>query len=298
MSQLASALPAGEVVPPWAGRLARLVVLAFVVAVTLLNVVWAFGDWHLKDMNVYWVAGEQWRETGNPYALVPGVDDNSVYRYAPWYAALWVPLTLLPRTVVDVMWSSLLVVAAFASVGPLLRHGRRPAVPLALLMWGILFGMAAIGNVHGLMIVALVWGVERRSGPLWIALSASLKGVPLLYVLVYAGRGEWGRVAWTMGLTAVLVLPMFLFERPELASEFGVSNSLWSISPWLYLTVAPVAIAVCLWAAFRVTRYAWPAIGAMANLLLPRLFIYDVTFLLPGLAETLQRVRGRRADGA
>ena len=63
-----------------------------------------------------------------------------------------------------------------------------------------------------LLVLGLMWGVERRSGPLWIALGASLKGVPLLLALVYAGRGEWRRAAMALGLTAVLVAPALLFD--------------------------------------------------------------------------------------
>jgi hypothetical protein len=279
-----------------ATRLARTVVLAFVVAITVLNVVWAAGDWHLHDMNVYWTAGEQWRLTGNPYTALPTADADSVFRYAPWFAALWVPLTLLPRLLVNIGWSGMLIVCAFTAVWPLVRTAGRSALPLGLLMWGILFGMAAIGNAHGLMIAWLVWGAERRSGPLWIALAASLKVVPILYVLIYVGRRQWDRAAATVALTALLVAPIFLFERPSLATEFGVSNSLWSIAPWLWLAVLPVALVTAIVFAVRWNRVAWPAIGAISNLVLPRLFIYDVTLILPGLAETIERVRaGRRA---
>lgn len=280
-------------------RIARTVVLAFVVAVTVLNVIWAIQDWHLHDMNVYWTAGQQWRETGNPYAITPTADADSVFRYAPWFAAVWVPLTFLPRLAVNIGWSGLLIVAAFTAVWPLLRTGGRAALPLGLLMWGILFGMAAIGNAHGVMIAWLVWGAERRSGPFWIALAASLKVVPILYVLVYVGRRQWDRVAATVALTALLVAPMLLFERPSLATEFGMSNSLWSIAPWLWFAALPVALAAAVVFALRWNLVAWPAIGAISNIVLPRLFIYDVTFLLPGLAETLERVRaGRRTSGA
>jgi hypothetical protein len=275
-------------------RLARTVVLAFIVAITVLNVVWAIGDWHLHDMSVYWTAGEQWRQTGNPYTAIPSANADSVYRYAPWFAAIWVPLTLLPRLVVNIGWSGILIVTGFTAVWPLLRTAGRGAVPLVLLMWGILFGMAAIGNAHGLMVAWLVFGAERRSGPLWIALAASLKVVPILYVLIYIGRRQWDRAAATVALTVLLVAPMLLFERPPLASEFGVSNSLYSIAPWLWLAALPIALATAVIFAFRWNLVAWPAIGAISNLVLPRLFIYDVTLILPGLAETVERVRASR----
>jgi hypothetical protein len=278
-------------VPPRVVRWSRLVAIGIIVAITILNVIWAVRDWHLLDMNVYWNAAEQWRSTGNPYTLVPGVTDNSVYRYAPWFAALWVPVTELPRVVVNIGWSAVLIVLSFTAVWPLVRTGGRAAFLFALLMWGILFGMAAGGNSHGLVIAWLVFGVERRSGPLWIALAASLKVAPILYVLVYAGRRQWDRVFATLALTALLIGPMFLFDRPALSSDFGLSNSLWSIAPWLWMVTVPIATAVGAVVAFRWNRYAWPTLGAVCNLVLPRLFLYDVTFLLPGLAETIERIR-------
>jgi hypothetical protein len=277
-----------------AARLARTVVLAIIVAITIVNVVWAIGDWHLHDMNVYWTAAEQWRQTGNPYTTLPTTDDSSVFRYAPWFAGLWVPLTLLPRLLVNIGWSGILIIAAFAAVWPLLRTAGKSGLPLTLLMWGILFAMAAGGNVHGLMVAWLVWGAERRSGPLWIALAASLKVVPILYVLIYIGRRQWDRAAATVVLTALLVAPILLFERPSLVTEFGVSNSLWNIAPWLWLAALPVALVVAIVFAVRWNQVAWPAIGAIGNLVLPRLFIYDVTLILPGLAETIERVRASR----
>lgn len=276
-----------------------------IIAITIANVVWAVTDWHLHDMDVYWTAASQWRVTGNPYTLIAGVNDNSVYRYAPWFAALWVPLTELPRLTVNVAWSAALIITSFTAVWPLMRTGGRAVTLLGILMWGILFGMAAGGNVQGLMVAALVFGAERRSGPIWIALATSLKVVPILYVLVYAGRRQWDRVLATLAITALLVAPMFLFERPPLASEFGLSNSLWNIAPWLWIATLPVAIGVAVVVAFRWNRFAWPALGAVCNLVLPRLFLYDVTFMLPGLAETVQAIpsaaqgsRDRGASGA
>jgi hypothetical protein len=161
-------------------------------------------------------------------------------------------------------------------------------------MFGIFFGMAAGGNVHGLMIAWLVFGVERRSGPIWIAVAASLKAVPILYVLVYAGRGEWRKVAETLAITAVLVAPMFFFDRPPLQSEFGISNSLAQIHPALFWGLAGLSVLVAVYVVFRLRRYAWLATGAAAYFCLPRVFLYDVTFILPGIAESLGRRRVSR----
>ncbi|HET7056955.1 MAG TPA: hypothetical protein VFI12_10860, partial [Thermomicrobiales bacterium] len=278
-------------VPRRAMRLARTVGLAVIIALTLANIVWAVQDWHLHDMNVYWTAGEMFRNTGNPYTLAPGVDDNSVYRYAPWFALVWMPFTELPRLAVNVLWSAVLIVTSFTAVWPVLRAGGRTALPFAILMFGIFFGMAAGGNVHGLMIAWLAFGVERRSGPIWIALAASLKAVPILYVLVYAGRGEWRKVVEAVALTAILVAPMLLFDRPAMTSDFGISNSLAQIHPAIFWGSAAASVLVAVWVAFRLRLYGWLATGAAAYFCLPRVFLYDVTFILPGIAESITAAR-------
>jgi hypothetical protein len=269
-------------------RAARLLSIGLIASFSLAIVTgWAIGGgWKLIDMDVYWTAGQQWRATGSPYTLTATTTDHTVFRYAPWFAALWVPLTYLPRPLIDVGWSLVLVVAATTAVIPVLRAYGTRAVPFAMLMLGLLVGMAASGNVQPLMIAWLVWGVERRSGPLWIALAASLKAVPLLYVIVYAGRRQWWRAAATLVLTALLTAPMLLFDLPPLVTDFGGSNSLSNISLWLWAFVAAAAIVVSAALAFRGSRYAWLATGAAVVLTLPRLFLYDTSFILPGIAES------------
>ncbi len=276
-------------------RAARLFSIALIASFLLaIATGWAIGGgWKLIDMNVYWDAGRLWRETGNPYTLTPGATDHTVYRYAPWFAAIWVPLSVLPRALVDAGWSLLLIAASGAAVVPLLRRFRWPAAPFAMLMGGLLIGMAASGNVQPLLIAWLVWGVERRSGPLWIALAASLKVVPILYVLVYAGRREWNRVGWAIGLTVALVAPTLLFERPELMTDFGTSNSLSNVNLVLWVVAGVGAVAASAILAARQSRYAWLASGVAVVLTLPRLFLYDTTFILPGIAESGENHRER-----
>ncbi len=71
----------------------------------------------------------------------------------------------------------------------------------------ILIGISAGGNVHALLIAALVLDVERRSGPAWIGVAASLKLFPLLFVLTYLGRRQWRRAAIAAGSPRSSSLP-------------------------------------------------------------------------------------------
>ena len=129
-----------------------------------------------------------------------------------------------------------------------------------------------------------MWGVERRSGPIWIALGASLKGVPLLLALVYAGRGEWARAAWSLLIAAALVLPAFLFNLSGYSTDPGPGQmSLFSVAVPLYVAVA-IGLVVLAWGAAR-TRFAWLAGSLAVIAALPRLLSYEIVFLLVGLAE-------------
>jgi len=110
--------------------ISRLIALCLIASFSLAIVLgWAVGGgWKLIDMDVYWTAGQQWRISGNPYTLAAGATEHTVFRYSPWFAGLWVPLTYLPRPVVDVAWSVLMLGAAFAAVLPILaRFGWRGA---------------------------------------------------------------------------------------------------------------------------------------------------------------------------
>jgi lysylphosphatidylglycerol synthetase-like protein (DUF2156 family) len=129
----------------------------------------------------------------------------------------------------------------------------------------------------------LLWGVERRSGPVWIAIGASLKAVPLLLAIVYAGRGEWLRAGLATLLTAVLVAPALLFDLSGYSTQPGPGNmSLISVGSLLYLAVA-VTMVVLAFVGAR-SRYPW-LLGALAMIAaLPRMLTYEISFLLVGLA--------------
>jgi len=147
---------------------------------------------------------------------------------------------------------------------------------------------AVFGNVQPLLVLVLLWGVERRGGPLWIALGASLKAAPLVLALVYAGRGEWRRAGLTVALTALLVAPAFAFDLSAYPTALGGGQmSLTEVSVWLWLPVALVAMGATL--ALARTRFGWLA-GSIAMIFtLPRLLDYEFNFVLVGLAELKER---------
>lgn len=235
-----------------------------------------------SDMDAYWEAAERLR-AGGPLYRAGMETDSDLYRYAPWFAFAWVPLTYLPKDAVLVGWMALCLGAAIASVAPLLREGPAGWAALAFLLPFQLEG-AAFGNVQPLLVLVLMWGAPRRSGPVWVAIGASLKLVPLVLVVVYASRGEWRRVAETLALTAVLVAPMLLFDLGGYSTAIGSGQlSLLTVSPLLFGAV--VALGLMATYALGRTRHAW-VVGSLAMMLaLPRFLLYEVSFAVVGLAR-------------
>jgi hypothetical protein len=267
----------------WAA-FAALAVLLALAAYALTT--YALGREVGSDVSAYWNAAERLR-AGEPLYVAGPANASDLYRYAPWFAAAWIPFTYLDHTVVTAGWVGLMIGAAIVSTLPLLRRG--PAGWAAFAIFAPLQLQAAVfGNVQPLLVLVLMWGVERRAGPLWIAVSASLKAVPLLLALVYAGRGEWRRAGISLGLTALLVAPAFLFDLSAYPTASGPNQmSLAGVSVWLWLPVALAAMASIV--ALARTRFAWLA-GSLAMIAgLPRLLDYEIGFLLVGLAERSRR---------
>jgi Glycosyltransferase family 87 len=253
--------------------------IGFGLAFVLSNIV----SWDLEDMDAYWNAAVRLRDGLPLYPSVPEPGAADVFRYSPWFAWLWVPLTSLPKAAVQIGWSALLVSSIPVALGPLVRHRSAAAICLAALTGGLLVRTASTGNVHALLIGLLVGAAGRRSGALWIAVAASLKFAPIAYALVHAGRREWGRAATTILLTAALVAPVLLYDLSGYPTDASGSFSLWSVAgPAPFIALAALASV----AAFGLarTRLAWVAASVAVLALTPRLELYGLTYLLVGLS--------------
>lgn len=241
------------------------------------NVIWSLQTWPMGDVAIYWDAGTRILE-GEP--LYPGTSPYTSYRYAPWFAWVWASLHVLPYWLVAVLWEAALLAATAAAAVPFVRHGW-PGVAFAGLLVPLLFAVSAGGNVQALIVVSLLYGLDRRSGPLWIAIAASLRAAPFLFVLVYVARREWSRVAATTALTALLVAPMLLYNPETLLSDVaGREPGLLAVSPVLWIAVAVAVVAGAGVLAWLRSRYAIGGAAAAAVLASPKLFLYDATTLL------------------
>lgn len=261
---------------------AKLVVLALCIGFGLAFVIANVRSWDLEDANAYWNAALRLHHGADLYPPISSADGPAVYRYAPWFAWLWIPLTSLPRQAVDIGWSALLILGGIVALWPLARMRSVAGLCLLFLLGGLLVRTASTGNVHVLLIAMLVWGLPRRSGPLWVGIAASLKFAPLAYLLVYAARREWWKAGAGFLAFAVLTAPALLYNIRDYPTDPGQSLSLFSLlGPIPWLVVAVLAAGAALLLARGV--FGWSSASVAAIAATPRLDYYDLTYLLVGL---------------
>lgn len=264
-------------------RLARIIVVALVVGVGISQLILTVGDWHLSDAGAYWEAALRLRMGEPLYPALADTEASAVYRYAPWFAWAWIPLTFLPRELAYGTWSVILLGASVAALVPLVQ--RRAWLAVAF-FFPILVGIAGIGNVQPLIVAALVLGVERRGGPLWIGIAASLKAVPILFAVTYIGRGQWRRAVASAAVAGALVAPMLAYDLSNYPTGADTAAFL---SAWPVVYAAVISLGILVSLRLADARFAWLASATTVALAIPRFFVYDVTFLMPSVPRETNR---------
>lgn len=239
-----------------------------------------FLAWNPADGGAYYDAAFRLTHSQPLYPPVHP-EAHEVFRYAPWFAVAWIPLTLLPRDVALHAWSLAMLACAAAAVWPLVREPTWPRVALAALVGQTLAETAMFGNAHPLVVALLVWTARMRSFPAWVGVAASLKLVPLAFALVWVGRREWVRGAVAVGVTAVLFAPILLFDLSSYPTDPGSGLlSIYAVSPPLWAAVALAALALTVWLAARGSSYAWVAAAVLMYLGPPRVVTSYLGFML------------------
>lgn len=275
-------------------RGARLVSMAIALGWLGYTLASWFLAWNPADAGAYYgaaqrlVAGQTLYPAMNPEA-------HEVYRYAPWFAALWVPLTALPEPLVAHAWSLLMLAASAFAAWPVIRLGTPAAITLGALLGAFLAETAMFGNAHPLVVASLVWSIRSRSAPLWVGVATSLKLVPILFVLPWAGRREWRKVALAVGSAAILFAPMFLFDLSAYStSPASGLLSLYAVSPVLWFVVAAATGIVAVYLAIRRSPYAWLAAAVLMFLGPPRVTTSYLSFILVAVVIMLEEPPGAR----
>jgi hypothetical protein len=277
-------------------RLPRNVVMAVLLGYLAYTLASWFLVWDPADGGAYYDAAFRLVH-GQPLYPTVNAEAHEVFRYAPWFAIAWIPLTLLPREVALHAWSLAMLGCAVAAVWPLLRRPSWARVALAALVGQTLAETAMFGNAHPLVVALLVWTAGRRSFPAWVGVAASIKLVPLAFALVWAGHREWAKAAIAVGVAALLFAPMLLFDLSSYPTDPGTGLlSLYAVSPPLWAAVALASLASTLWLAARGSPYAWVAAAVLMFLGPPRVVTSYLGFLVvavPLIDREVERAPGR-----
>ena len=240
-----------------------------------------------SDTNAYWEAALRLRDGLPLYQAGLDPDSTNLYRYAPWFAALWVPLTYLPREPVFVAWAGAMTACAALAVAPLVRYRTAAAIMLTAFLGGYLLWTGVRGNVQPLAVLVLARTIHGRSGPIWLGVVASLKAFPAVFALVYLGRGEWRKAALAVVCGVALALPALAMNWQDYTFNAGARPPLVPI-PLLQLVLTVAAGLGTFWLAR--TRFAWVSAALLTALAAPRFIEYNLTYFLVGVAP----VEGRQ----
>jgi hypothetical protein len=239
------------------------------------------------DWQAYWNAGLRLRRGELLYPPIPDQGAASVYRYAPWFAVAWMPLTYLPQDMVVMVWVLGMYVASAAALWPLLSSRRWPAILLGAMFLPFLVQASSSGNVQPLIVAGLVYTIEGRGGPLMIGVAGSLKGFPALYAVRYLALRQWWRAGLALGIGIALASPILLFDLTNYPWYAGALAGLWAVSPLAWALGALVGMGVAIRHAR--SRAGWFSASVGVVLTIPRLLYPDMTFLLVTGRGALQR---------
>ncbi|MEP7040303.1 MAG: glycosyltransferase 87 family protein [Chloroflexota bacterium] len=264
--------------------LLKRVVIALLFGTMLVRVALIATDWNFGDVSAYWLAAERLKHGEPLYLGSLNPDSYQVFRYAPWFAWLWVPLTFLPRPLVEIGWAALLGLASAWILAGLVRLRSAAAIGLALILTPWLLSLVQVGNIQPLVVAALAYGMSRRSGPVWVGASAALKVVPGLFALVYVARRQWRQVIFAVAWSAIFAAPFFLYDLSGYQTDPGRSVSLYYyVSPMAWVVGAVLSGLLALVLAWRRSPYIWVAASVAVMLAGPRTHVTYATYLVVGL---------------
>jgi hypothetical protein len=280
-------------------RLSRLLAMVVAALGVLLLIGAALSSNVQPDADAYWHAAQRLRE-GLPLYGGPRGDETEIYRYAPWFAFAWVPLTYLPQDAAYLVWRGILGLATVAAVWPLLRRPTPAGLTLAVLLGGLLVSSLSAANATPLIVGLLTIGLRSRVGPIILGLAGSLKLFPLVLVGGFLAERRWLAAAVAIGVAALLWLNILAFDVLLYAQIGGPSFyvggvSLYGVSPLIWLPVAVLLFALILRLVIARSRWTWLASSAAIPLAVPRVWLPDTAYLLVGIAQLLKPQAG--ADG-
>ncbi|MBA2264528.1 MAG: hypothetical protein H0W10_07695 [Chloroflexi bacterium] len=125
-----------------------------------------------------------------------------------------------------------------------------------------------------------------------VGAAASIKLVPILFVAVWLGRGEWRPALVAIATAAVLWGHAVLFDLNDYVTDPGTGLlSLYAVSPLLWFAAAALSGVVALLMVVRRSRWAWVALAVLMFIGPPRVVLSYLAFLAPAVVLTLSAPR-------
>jgi hypothetical protein len=227
------------------------------------------------DVGAYLSAAERLL-AGQPLYAPTYPDDPWAYRYAPWFAFTFIPLTLLGDVGLG-MWYTILTIAALYIVIAAFRLGGHAGLVLGLLTLPTLSAVPG-GNVGAMMFALLI---ATRIHPVAVGIAASLKVYPLLLVAGYIAERRWRDVVVALGTAALLWLPALAFDLSGYVSTPGSGGiSLYAVHPLLWVAQDAILFGIVGWLALRRSRWTWLGLGAAVPLAAPLIFAVGTGYFI------------------
>ncbi len=242
-----------------------------------------------SDLHAFLWGAERISAGLSPYDPIPG--SNLKFVYGPWLGVVLIPATWIPFPALAVIWHGVLAGCAAISIWPIVRQRSLEASLAALLLGTFLFHAVWAGHFEPILVALLVIGIPTRWGPIAIGVAASLKITPIVLCVVYAGRGEWRKMALSIAVAAILWAPALLFDLRNWGLPVVQSHSLLGHAPIAFAIVAIAVLVAAWWLA--PTRYGWLAAAVLWLAVLPRAILYDFGGLAVGIRGEPEAARHR-----
>jgi hypothetical protein len=236
----------------------------------------------MRDSLGYWNAGEHIRTGAQLYFDAGDPFGSEVFLFAPWFAWLWAPLTLLPKFPVLFGWMVLMLVATYWAVRPFFRQGLYGVALGCILGYALAWG-ALWGNVMPLLVGSLIRSAGRRSFPVFVGLAGSLKILPIIYMWPYAAQRRWREVGVALAIAGLLWAPALIYGLSGYPTGFSPTLSLLRVSGALWAGLALAAVLLAILA--RHSRWRWLTTSLAILALYPRLHMHYFALIGVGNAN-------------
>ena len=207
------------------------------------------------DIDVYWEAGQRMLNGGANLYGEPEDPANAVgiFIYPPLFAALYAPITLLPRWLGYALWGMLelgFIVAGLHFTRKLCgvepgSKGRFFYLLMTAGLIGAIWTNLQEGQVNMLVVSALaggLWQLERKQhvrGGLLLAVATHLKVIPIVLLPLLIAQKRFKAAAFMAGGVVLLWFTPLLFSIPNYGFSEGIAANTQLTTEYVDHVVSP-----------------------------------------------------------